>query len=342
LRTLIAEKNPGFSRSHSIGHRIALLMVFVFALISCLEMASAQESALVHIVQSGETLWGISRQYGIDMETLALVNELDNPDSLKVGQKLLISASQSVDYVVQRGDSLWSIATAFGVSVDSIAGANGIADPSKIRAGDKLTIPLGVGGVAVMRLHLEHRVVPGDTLWGIGRIYGVSVSSITAANPGVNANRLRVGDIIKVPLSYSASSLRAGGPKYIWPVSGGRLTSEYGWRKDPFTGQRAFHGGVDFGLPEGSPIYASGDGIVIEAGLKGGFGRAVVIQHDDGLVTLYAHASKVLVSVGTRVRQGQLIARVGSTGRATGPHLHFEVRKGEATIDPMSLIPGAR
>ena len=67
-----------------------------------------------------------------------------------------------------------------------------------------------------------------------------------------------------------------------------------------------------------------------------------MIQHDDGLVTLYAHASKVLVSVGTRVRQGQLIARVGSTGRATGPHLHFEVRKGEATIDPMSLIPGAR
>jgi len=291
-------------------------------------------------VQPGETLWGISRQYGLDMETLALVNELDNPDSLKVGQKLLISASQSVEYTVQRGDSLWSIATAFGVSVDAIAQANAIPDPSKIKIGDKLTIPLGVGGVAVSRLFLEHKVARGDTLWGIGQAYGVSVNSIAAANPGVKANSLRVGDIIKVPLSGSSSSMRSSaGPKYIWPVSGGRLTSEYGWRTDPFTGQKAFHGGVDLGLPEGTPIYASGDGVVIEAGLKGGFGRAVVIQHDDGLVTLYAHASKVLVTVGTRVKQGQLIARVGSTGRATGPHLHFEVRKGEATIDPMSLIP---
>jgi murein DD-endopeptidase MepM/ murein hydrolase activator NlpD len=335
LQTSIAERNRG----SSLGQGIAPLMVLVLAII-CLGTASAQESALVHKVQPGETLWGISRQYGLDMETLALVNELDNPNNLRVGQQLLISASLSAEYTVQRGDSLWSIAKAFGVSVDAIAQANGISNPSKIKAGDKLTIPLGVGGVAVSRLYLEHKVSRGDTLWGIGRAYGVSVSSITAANPGVNPNRLRVGDIIKVPLSGSTSSSRSsGGPKYIWPVSGGRLTSEYGWRTDPFTGQRAFHGGVDFGLPEGSPIYASCDGVVIEAGLKGGFGRAVVIQHDDGLVTLYAHASKILVTVGTRVRQGQLIARVGSTGRATGPHLHFEFRKGEATIDPMSLIP---
>jgi murein DD-endopeptidase MepM/ murein hydrolase activator NlpD len=314
-------------------------MVLVLAIV-CLGTASAQESALFHTVQPGETLWAISRQYGLDMETLALVNELDNPDSLRVGQKLLISASQSVEYTVQRGDSLWSIATAFGVSIDAMAQANAIPDSSKIRAGDKLTIPLGVGGVAVSRLFLEHKIARGDTLWDIGQAYGVSVNSIAAANPGVNPNNLRVGDIIKVPLSGSGSSLRSSAaPKYIWPVSGGRLTSEYGWRKDPFTGQKAFHGGVDFGLPEGTPIYASGDGVVTEAGLKGGFGRAVVIRHDDGLVTLYAHTSKILVTVGTRVRQGQLIARVGSTGRATGPHLHFEFRKGEATIDPMTLIP---
>lgn len=335
MQTTIAGRN----RESSLSGGIALLVVLVLA-VACSWTASAEESALVHTVQPGETLWGISRQYGLDMETLALVNELDNPDSLKVGQKLLISASQSVEYTVQRGDSLWSIATAFGVSVDAIAQANAIPDPSKIKIGDKLTIPLGVGGVAVSRLFLEHKVARGDTLWGIGQAYGVSVNSIAAANPGVKANSLRVGDIIKVPLSGSSSSMRSSaGPKYIWPVSGGRLTSEYGWRTDPFTGQKAFHGGVDLGLPEGTPIYASGDGVVIEAGLKGGFGRAVVIQHDDGLVTLYAHASKVLVTVGTRVKQGQLIARVGSTGRATGPHLHFEVRKGEATIDPMSLIP---
>lgn len=293
----------------------------------------------MHVVRPGETLWEIGRHYGLDVETIALVNELANPNSIRVGQKLVISASQSVDYTVQRGDSLWNIATAFGVSVDAIAQVNGISDPSRIRAGDKLTIPLGVGGVAVMRSFLEHRITRGDTLWGIGRTYGVSVNSISAANPEVNASRLKVGDVIKVPLADSASSLS---PKYIWPVNGGRMTSAYGWRSDPFTGERSFHGGVDTGLPQGSPIYASGDGVVIEAGAKGGYGLTVVIQHDDGLVSLYGHASKLLVTVGTRVRQGQLIARVGSTGRATGPHLHFEVRKGEATIDPMSLISGAK
>lgn len=335
MQRLIAERDPSPARSR----RLKLFSLLFVLIVLCQAATSAQESTLVHIVQPGETLWEIGRSYGLSAETLALVNELDDPNSIKVGQKLLISATQSVDYSVQRGDSLWSIAAAFGVSVRDIVAANGISDPSMIRVGESLTIPLGVGGVASIRPYLEHRVVRGDTLWGIADAYGVSLSAITTANPGVNASRLRIGDVIKVPIDgYSPRQGSANAPKYVLPVSGGRVTSQYGWRTDPFTGQRTFHGGVDIGLPEGTPIYASGAGVVIESGVKGGYGYAVMIQHDDGLVTLYGHASKLLVKKGQRVVQGQLIARVGSTGRATGPHLHFEVRKGEATIDPNSLV----
>lgn len=331
----IAERDPSPARSR----RLKLLSLLFILTIVCQAATAAQESTLVHIVQPGETLWAIGRQYGLSAETLALVNELDDPNSLKVGQKLLISATQSVDYTVQRGDSLWGIATAFGVSVNDIVAANGISDPSMIRVGQSLRIPLGIGGVASIRPYIEHKIVRGDTLWEIADTYGVRLSAITAANPGVDASRLKIGDVIKVPIdSYSPGRSSASTPKYILPVSGGRVTSQYGWRTDPFTGQKTFHGGVDIGLPEGTPIYASAAGVVIEAGIKGGYGYTVMIQHDDGFVTLYGHASKLLVKEGQRVAQGQLIARVGSTGRATGPHLHFEVRKGEATVDPNSLV----
>ncbi|MGB4164658.1 MAG: LysM peptidoglycan-binding domain-containing protein, partial [Bacillota bacterium] len=124
----------------------ALLLLLVLI---CSVCVNAQDSPGVHIVQPGETLWSISRQYGLDVETLALVNDLSNPNSIRVGQKLIVSVSQSVEYTVQRGDSLWAISAAFGVSVDDIARVNRITNPSKIKAGQVLTIPLGVGGVGV-------------------------------------------------------------------------------------------------------------------------------------------------------------------------------------------------
>lgn len=317
----------------------ALLLLLVLI---CSVCVNAQDSPGVHIVQPGETLWSISRQYGLDMETLALVNDLSNPNSIRVGQKLIVSVSQSVEYTVQRGDSLWAISAAFGVSVDDIVRVNRITNPSKIKAGQVLTIPLGVGGVGVTP-YIEYSVTRGDTLWDIAKAYNISVDAVLAANPGVVPTKLKVGDVIKVPLGEYARSLGSTTvPRYIWPVSGGRITSEYGWRTDPFTRQRSFHGGIDIGLPEGSPIYASAAGVVLEAGPKGNYGNAVVIQHEDGLVTLYAHASKVLVKKGQRVVQGQLIARVGSTGRATGPHLHFEVRKNDVTIDPRSIVTAGK
>jgi murein DD-endopeptidase MepM/ murein hydrolase activator NlpD len=112
------------------------------------------------------------------------------------------------------------------------------------------------------------------------------------------------------------------------------ITSEFGWRQHPITGNRKFHTGIDFGADLGTPIYAIANGRVEYAGDKGGYGNTVIINHGSGKSTLYGHASKIYVRKGQQVVRGQMIAAVGSTGMSTGPHLHFEVRVNDKPVDP--------
>ena len=127
---------------------------------------------------------------------------------------------------------------------------------------------------------------------------------------------------------------------YRLPVAdqGSRVSSTYGVRHDPFTGRLARHTGLDIPAAHGTPILASGGGRVVSAGYKGAYGRAVVIDHGDGLSTLYGHASKLLVRAGDVVMPNQQIALVGSTGRSTGPHLHFEVIRRGVRVEPRQYL----
>lgn len=122
------------------------------------------------------------------------------------------------------------------------------------------------------------------------------------------------------------------------PVKSGRLSSRYGWRTDPFTGRRKFHHGVDLAARRGAKVVAAASGLVTWAGKRGGYGNLVEITHADSYVTRYGHSSRILVSKGQVVRRGQPIARVGSTGRSTGPHLHYEVLVNGKKVDPTEYI----
>jgi murein DD-endopeptidase MepM/ murein hydrolase activator NlpD len=119
----------------------------------------------------------------------------------------------------------------------------------------------------------------------------------------------------------------------------GDVTSGFGRRSDPIDGGSKYHTGVDLRAPEGSPIRAVEGGIVKNVGRRGGYGNAVEIDHGNGLSTLYAHASELLVTKGQNVTEGQPVGRAGMTGRATGPHLHFEVRIRGAAVDPLRALP---
>lgn len=126
-------------------------------------------------------------------------------------------------------------------------------------------------------------------------------------------------------------------PKGI-PVTEGWISSRYGYRTDPFTGKRQFHRGIDFAGRKGTPIYAAAGGIVIRAKKHPQYGNLVEIDHRNGYVTRYAHTSEMFVKAGDVVKKGQLIAKIGSTGHSTGPHLHFEVIKNGSPINPALLL----
>ena len=123
-----------------------------------------------------------------------------------------------------------------------------------------------------------------------------------------------------------------------YPVLRGYMTSGYGWRDDPFTGRSAMHKGVDFAARRGADVITVAAGIVTSAGERNGYGIMVEINHGNGYVTRYGHNSKVLVQPGDRVLKGQRIALVGSTGRSTGPHVHFEVLKNKEVVNPAQYI----
>lgn len=124
------------------------------------------------------------------------------------------------------------------------------------------------------------------------------------------------------------------------PVAQGWISSYYGARADPITGRRAFHKGIDFAGPAGTQVISVAAGVVTCAGDRSGFGRMVEINHGNGYMTRYGHNARLLVKVGDTVKKGQPIALTGSTGRSTGPHLHFEVLKGGAAINPMTFVNG--
>jgi murein DD-endopeptidase MepM/ murein hydrolase activator NlpD len=123
----------------------------------------------------------------------------------------------------------------------------------------------------------------------------------------------------------------------VWPVSG-RLLSHFGMRTDPFSGEGAFHSGLDISAPSGTPVHVAADGVVKRADWGGAYGKLVVVDHGGGVQTVYAHLSRFDVLPGQEVRRGQVIAYSGGTGRVTSPHLHYEVRRGGAPIDPHRFL----
>nr|WP_255652604.1 M23 family metallopeptidase [Myxococcus sp. XM-1-1-1] len=131
-------------------------------------------------------------------------------------------------------------------------------------------------------------------------------------------------------------SLLASTPS-VWPARGW-VTSDFGQRVDPYTADRVMHSGLDIAAPHGKEVYAPSDGTVVFAGLEGGYGNVIVVDHGYGIKTRYGHLAKMLVKAGDRVKRGALIAAVGNTGRSTGPHLHYEVRVNGIPQNPRKFI----
>lgn len=191
----------------------------------------------------------------------------------------------------------------------------------------------------------------GENLFRIGKAYDLSHEELARVNGIRDASQIRVGQRIFVPgatrqlpveiitpaepgpeMANVPQPLNLEGEKFLWPVTG-TINSGFGPRGSNF------HDGIDIAAAEGTPIRAIERGDVIYSDQLRGYGNIVIIRHSDGLVSVYAHNEINLVKQGQSVSRGEMIARVGSTGRVTGPHLHFEIRKNNAAQDPLRLLP---
>ena len=229
-------------------------------------------------------------------------------------------------YKVRKGDTISQIANMFDVSVNTILWANDLKKGEKLVEGDMLFI-LPVSGVS-------HTVLKGQTLKSIAKKYNVDVSDITRLNGIAEDAKLITGDELIIP-NAEMLVIESDKPKTSSTnVVKTPLKILVGYFTNPVPNYKrksqGLHGnnGVDLAAPTGTPIVASAPGVVLLArkGYNGGYGNMVIIKHPNGTQTVYGHMSKIATSTGNNVIQGELIGYVGSTGRSTGPHLHFEVR----------------
>ena len=150
-------------------------------------------------------------------------------------------------------------------------------------------------------------------------------------------------EVMAALLRYKAARETSDGAPVHMPISGSfRQSSGFGNRSDPFSGSRAFHSGLDFAAPTGTTVLSAGRGVVSFVGTKSGYGKVVEVTHANGLVTRYGHLSGFLSKKGQAVNTGTPIAKVGSTGRSTGPHLHFEVRKADSAVNPKAFLEAGK
>jgi murein DD-endopeptidase MepM/ murein hydrolase activator NlpD len=250
------------------------------------------------------------------------------PESFSKPRTLLYST-----YTVNKGDMIGGLAEVFGLNQDSLISINNIKNTRLLQIGQVLRIPNQDG--------IMYTVKKGDTLETIAEKYKSIASDIKIANELFSDEALP-GTSLFIPgarLDWMERQ-EINGDLFMWPLSGGYITSPYGYRIYPFDddGGRQFHTGIDIGSPMGTPVRAAMSGRVSSAGWDDVFGNHVVISHHAGYRTLYGHMSVIRVKTGAYVGTGERIGDVGSTGRSTGPHLHFTVYKNGVTVNPRSLL----
>jgi len=294
---------------------------------------------------------------GITLGPVLVSENLSNPWQEEANaQEILFSATgdsgtstlvsikpraEAIEYEVKAGDTVSTIAEKFGVSVDTIIWGNDLKSVKDIKPGQKLDI-LPVSGIM-------YKVKPGETIYSVAKKHQIDAQAVVDWPYNSFANdetfALAVGQTLMLPdgikpkaapvaprSSFYAATIPGAGSgtgQFVWPV-GGRISQGYSW----------YHKGIDIASKSLPDIVACDSGTVLIAGWPSpwAYGNRVLIDHGNGYQSLYAHLSLIFVGNGQSVKKGQVIAKMGSTGRSTGPHLHLEIRKNGAALNPLSFL----
>ncbi len=257
-----------------------------------------------YVVQNGDTIGTIAQKFGLSVATVLNANKLTSRSVIRPGDKFRILPVDGIMYTTHRGDTLSKIANLYHTDVDKIVSANSLADNSSLTSGMELVLP--------------------------------GARPLPPPPPAVRPAPANIASNLRDIINPQPPADRVGTSQFLWPTAVHRITQYF---HQYFHGR--IHTGVDIAGPRGTSIYAADDGVVIASGWNtGGYGNMIIIDHGGGLYTRYGHASKLLVTAGQTVQRGDVIALMGSTGRSTGPHLHFEVMTGEIhhRVNPLDYI----
>ena len=288
-----------FSKNKII-YIICVLAVFICLIFSL--PAQADSGRFLYQVKSGDSLKSLAERCFTDSELIAAMNNLGNDAVLPVGKVVYLPQDPEITVFVAKGQTLWGIAKKYNTTVETLAAYNELIDPNRINVGQSISIP-------VINIYDEPN--------------GIAVKALAS----------RMGVLQRNTVKAENKTTTTSNIKWRCPLKG-PITSDFGMRG------KSFHHGVDIGADEGSKVYSVAAGRVAFAGWKNNiYGYAVTIDHGNGWLTLYAHAKKILVKNGEKVKAGQAVNRVGQTGNATGPHLHIEIHQGDTVLNPHKYIP---
>jgi len=274
-----------------------------------------------YAVKDGDTLGSIARDYDIDVGTILWANNLSERQFIRPGDTLKILPVSGVTATVKKGDTLAAIADRYNGDVQEIMQTNQLTS-ELVPVGRELVIPDG-----------EPPAIVTDRIIAVARqrsTYATADRTSLQENASAGSDNMveAAAPAVAKPKDATESPEKPK-TRLLWPTPGHVITQYYGWK----------HTGVDIDGDYTSPLYAADDGVVTTAGWNtGGYGLMILIDHPNGMRTRYGHSSKLFVKVGDHVKRGQVIAMMGSTGRSTGSHLHFEVYVNGVRTNPLLYI----
>lgn len=292
----------------------------------------------VHTLRSGETLWSVANAYQVDLRDLLDINHLQAPYLLKNGQRLRIPAPMT--YRAKSGDTLYKISRMFDTTTTELAQLNALRAPYAVQRDQIIRLPSKHPEASSRILRVAQSENSGGNR--VGNRGAISSSSaridrevLTSSVPAVASNKdshvyVKTASAQEDP---DTTPLQLGRQGFLKPVSG-RVISSFGPKADGL-----HNDGVNIKAMRGDPVRCAEQGVVVYSGNQiEGYGNMVLVRHANGYMTAYAHMEKNLVRKGERIKRGQTIGTVGSTGHVNSPQLHFEIRKGKQALNPADFV----
>jgi murein DD-endopeptidase MepM/ murein hydrolase activator NlpD len=301
-------------------YHFAVILILMLSVISATDGLSS-ESTSIQILQSISLQNDQIKNLRKDVrKTIYTTKSRRNPEELP--------HLEFYKYTVKKNENFWKILARTSQNIDTLMSLNNLSSPRDIHPGKVLYIP-NMRGI----IYDNKRGKSVDEICSGYRIHPSYVKKINRVLSGTKRYLfIPNGEISRLERSLFL------GTGFASPLKSGRRTSGFGNRLDPFKKTISFHSGIDFACPVGTRIYSTRSGKVQYAGYRGNYGLLVIIKHHHSYYSYYGHLSRALVKKGTVVKRGQLIALSGNTGRSTGPHLHFEVRKKSRAVNPGILL----